>query len=138
VCSSDLDGSTFELVKDLADGELYIRLQNNSWNIIDEPGEYKMRLNIHYPDGDINGNDFSYLLINKNTIVIPQIEAESFVPAFHDGSNLVMVMPGDIPNAEVSLNKSRYALELLAECIDKSKEIDLNYTKDEIKSKIAA
>jgi hypothetical protein len=132
------DGSAFELVKDLEDGELYIWFQNNGWNIIDEPGEYEMRLNIHYYDGDINGNNFGYLLINKNTIVIPQIEVESFVTAFHDGTNMVMVMPGDIENAEVSLDKSKYSLELLAECIDKSKGVDLNSTKDEIKSKIAA
>lgn len=119
------DGSKFQLIRDLADGELYIFLRNNTWNILDAPGNYSMRINFHGRNGTITGLDFDYRLINKNTIVIRNIIKERFLPLFSQNSKMVLVMPGSIQNAEVDLTGSTLALGEISKCVDASSAVDL-------------
>lgn len=118
------DGSVFQLIKDLATGELYIWMKNISWNIADAPGEYTLRMNIEHRNS-INGGNYYYNLINKNTITINGLDVNDFIPSFMDGNKIVMVMPGDIQNAEIGLDGSSQATAMLAECIKQSASVNL-------------
>lgn len=119
------DGSRFQLIRDLADGELYIFLRNNVWNISDAPGNYRMRMNFHNRNGQISGLNFEYRLINKNTIVIRNIIKEQFLPLFANNNRAVFVMPGSIQNAEIDLTGSTNALTEISKCVDAARNVDL-------------
>lgn len=119
------DGSKFQLIRDLADGELYIFFQNTTWNISDPVGNYRMRINFHGRNGQISGLNFQYSLVNKNTIVIRNIIKEQFLPLFSGNSRAVLVMPGSIQNAEIDLTGSAKALSEISRCIDAARAVDL-------------
>ena len=119
------DGSRFQLIRDLADGELYIFMRNNVWNISDAPGNYRMRMNFHNRNGQISGLNFEYRLINKNTIVIRNIIKEQFLPLFSNNTRAVFVMPGSIQNAEIDLTGSTRTLSEISNCVDVSRDVDL-------------
>lgn len=119
------DGSKFQLIRDLDDGELYIWFKNNSWNINDQSGRYNMRINFEKNGRITSGLDFQYNLINKNTIVIRNIKKEMFLPLFSNGSKMLFVMPGSIQNAEVSLEGSTRALSEISNCVDRSVDVNL-------------
>jgi len=118
------DGSRFQLIRDLADGELYIFFRNNTWNISDAPGVYQMRANFHR-NGNVSGLNFQYNLVNKNTIVIRNIIKEQFLPLFSGNQRMVFVMPGSIQNAEVDLTGSARALSEVSNCVDAARSVDL-------------
>lgn len=118
------DGSRFQLIRDLADGELYIFFRNNTWNISDAPGLYQMRANFHR-NGNVSGLNFQYNLVNKNTIVIRNIIKEQFLPLFSGNQRMVFVMPGSIQNAEVDLTGSARALSEVSNCVDAARSVDL-------------
>lgn len=119
------DGSKFQLIRDLADGELYIFMQNMTWNISDPVGNYRMRINFHNRSGQITGLNFEYRLINKNTIVIRNIIKEQFLPLFSGNSRAVFVMPGSIQNAELDLTGSSKTLSEISRCVDAARGVDL-------------
>ena len=119
------DGSRFQLIRDLADGELYIFLRNNVWNISDAPGNYRMRMNFHNRNGQVSGLNFEYRLINKSTIVIRNIIKEEFLPLFANNSRAVFVMPGSIQNAEIDLTGSTRTLAEISNCVDAARSVDL-------------
>jgi hypothetical protein len=118
-CSAEVkyqDGSFFTLLKDLADGELYILFRNVQWNISDDPGNYQMRINFY------NGNrvvslDAVYELLNKNTLRIRGINPERFLPLFVDFSRMLFIMPGNIQNAQVSLTGTSAVVAAMSECM---------------------
>lgn len=118
------DGSQFQLIRDLADGELYIFFRNITWNISDAPGVYSMRANFHR-NGSIRGLNFQFKLVNKNTIVIRNIKKEDFIPLFSGNQKLLFVMPGTIQNAEIDLTGSSKALQEISKCIDAARTVDL-------------
>lgn len=119
------DGSRFQLIRDLADGELYIFMRNMTWNISDLPGNYRMRINFHSRNGQISGLNFEYRLINKNTIVIRNIIKEQFIPLFSNNNRAVFVMPGSIQNAEIDLVGSSKTLAEISRCVDVARGVDL-------------
>jgi len=119
------DGSKFQLIRDLDDGELYIFVRNNTWNVTDAPGIYNVRINFEKYGSIINGLNFQYNLLNKNTIVIRNIKKETFLPLFSNGNKMIFVMPGSIQNAEVSLEGSTRALTEIANCVDRSTGVNL-------------
>lgn len=133
------DGSTFQVIKDLETGEFYIYIKNNQWNISDKPGDYSgIRINIDQADGNVIGGDFNYYLINKNTLVIPAITVDNFLPPFLNGTKLNLVMPGDISNAEVGLDNIIPAMQEMSNCITKSKDVKLNTSNADTKPKVGA
>lgn len=121
-CGAELsfrDGSAFTLYKDLIDGEVYIVLSNTRWNIGDPPqSRSKLRLNFVSRGGDVKGGTIDYLLLNKNTIVIPGINSGAFIPDFMARHKLEIIMPGTIENATIPLDGTTRAVELLAKCVD--------------------
>lgn len=112
------DGSKFQLIKDLQSGEVYIWFQNMEWNIADAPGDYKFRMNIVDDRNNLIGGEMTYTLINKNTLAIRGIDAETFIPPFMTMAEIRFVMPGDIQNAYVPLNGSSGAVDKLLACMD--------------------
>ena len=110
------DGSFLHLVKDLADGEVYIYFQNMQWQIVDPVGEYSLRMNI-YTSNNVNGGEYIFYLQNKNTIVIPNLNVDDFLPSFIEGSQIQLIMSGTISNAEIPLEGSSQAISLMVECI---------------------
>jgi hypothetical protein len=119
------DGSRFQLIRDLNDGELYIYLQANMWAITDAPGIYQLRANFTSSNGRLNGINYQYQLVNKNTIVIRNIRKEDFIPLFSTNKLMTFVMPGTIQNTEVDLTGSLAALAEISKCIEASKSVDL-------------
>lgn len=118
------DGSRFQLIRDLADGELYIFFRNSTWNIADPAGTYQLRANFHR-NGAISGLNFQYTLVNKNTIVIRNIRKEQFLPLFNSNQRMIFVMPGSIQNAEVDLTGSSRALTEISNCVEAARRVDL-------------
>lgn len=114
------DGSFFSLIKDLADGELYILFHNVSWNITDNPGNYQMRINF-YKGNSVSGLTATYELLNKNTFRIRSIDPSKFLPLFMDFSRMVFIMPGSIPNAEVRLDGSTGVVAAMSDCVGQYK-----------------
>lgn len=119
------DGSKFQLIRDLDDGELYVFLRNNQWNIQDRPGRYNLRINFEKNGTIISGLTFEYTLMNKNTIVIRNIIKDKFLVPFVEGTKMTMIMPGSIQNAEVNLTGSTRTVIEMANCVNKSKGVNL-------------
>lgn len=119
------DGSRFQLIRDLADGELYIFLRNNTWNIADPAGVYRLRANFTRNNQVVSGLNFDYNLVNKNTIVIRNIRKENFLPLFTANHRMELVMPGSIQNASIDLTGSSRSLEEISKCIDVARSVDL-------------
>jgi hypothetical protein len=118
------DGSKFQVIRDLADGELYIFMQNMTWNISDPSGVYRLRANFKR-GSQVTGLNFDYRLVNKNTIVIRNIIKEQFLPLFTGNQTMTFVMPGSIQNAEVDLTGSSKTMAEVSRCIDVARGVDL-------------
>lgn len=119
------DGSRFQLIRDLADGELYIFLRNTSWNISDAPGNYQLRANFVRNSQVVSGLNFQYRLVNKDTIVIRNIKKETFLPLFTANESINIIMPGSIQNGTIDLTGSSRALEEISKCINAARGVDL-------------
>lgn len=119
------DGSRFQLIKNLVTGELYIWVQAMFWNISDQPGSTAVaRVNTHGKSGVIGG-DLTFLILNKNTIVIPEIQADGFIQAFMTQNEMHIIMPGTVENFVLSLKGSTKAIQSLSECVEASKKANL-------------
>ena len=123
------DGSRFQLVRDLEDGELYIFFRNNQWNIADETGmkkSYRLRANFEKHGNLTNGFNFEYNLLSKNIIVIRNIvKTGNFIPLFVENTKMTFIMPGDIQNSEVSLKGSLRVMEELSKCVSRADTLNL-------------
>ena len=112
------DGSKFQLVRDLKDGEVYFWLKNTDWNIADEFGKtYPVRINFYDNHGNVTGGDFEYLLVTKNTIVIRNLNVDEIIPVFMSMSKMKFIMEGNIQNLEVPLDGTTEGVKYLGECI---------------------
>ena len=115
------DGSKFQLIKDMEDGELYIWFRNFSWNISDEPNTIaQVGLGFYGSRGTVKYKTANFVLINKNTIVIPSINAENFIPDFMGLSKLIFRMPGTIDDAQLELRGTSVGINKMIECMDVS------------------
>lgn len=111
------DGSSFELIKDLADDELYILMVNNSWSINDSPNT-RANARLNFQSGNtISGGSATFELLNKNTIRFRGLLADRFLPDFVSAQKLIIVMPGSVPNAEVNLTGTSNGIDVLSNCI---------------------
>lgn len=110
------DGSEFNLIVDLSDGELYILFINNAWQINDNINNiYNFRINAH-TGNTIKGFNAEYELLSKNTIRIRDINVK-FMDVFAESNELRFIMPGNILNAVISLDGSREAVNQINNCI---------------------
>lgn len=120
-CYADIsyqDGSRFQLIRDLADGELWMLVRNVNWQIPDQPGSVNiLQANFHQGQ-NIYPMTFQYKVMNKNTIAIQNIIKDgSFLPYFMKSSKMIFIMPDNIENIQITLDGSRKALEDVARCI---------------------
>lgn len=113
------DGSAFQLIKDLDDGELYIWIRNHAWDIQQESDEYDgMVVIIEGDDNYVKSWPATYLLINKNTVAIRNINnALDFIVDFSKHKLLKIIMPDNISNIYLDLADSGKAMEALYECV---------------------
>lgn len=123
VCSANYvwrDGSEFRFFKDLVDGEVYMLLINNQWNIVDDVNKiYKMRI-VFYYGSRTDSSIIEYELISNNTIRMRNLNS-TFIQLFEESHKMNFIMPGDISNATISLNGSRQALDMMVECMNQFK-----------------
>lgn len=125
------DGSIFQLSLDLGTNEMWIYFKNLSWNIGDAPAEYTGNLTFRKNGRVVDGAPIFYDLVNKNTIVLRNINKELFLKSFSENDLMVFVMPGNISNAELSLLGSATALETLRQCVRRSEQTDLGNVEPE-------
>jgi hypothetical protein len=119
------DGSRFQLTRDLADGELFIFIRNNAWNIGDKPGKYNLRANFTKNGTAAGGLNLEYNLVNKNTIVVRNLNKDNFIPLFTNNNHMTFVMPGSIQNAELNLYGTKNVISEISRCIDVARGVDL-------------
>lgn len=114
------DGSKFQLIADLVDGEIYIWFKNHQWNISDAPGEYDgMTILIEGSGGTVRSWDAIYQLSNKNTILIRHLEGNNeLIDSIAYLHEMKFIMPGTIENASVPLEGSTRALESMITCLE--------------------
>lgn len=121
------DGSEVNIVKDLADGEFFIYIHTVGWNIQAE-GIGTLRSNFMFSNGTVSGAEAKFLILNKNTIVIPNIDVEKSLESIMKASNVSFIMPGNIQDISINLTGSSQAMSNIAECIQKSKSAPI-YSK---------
>ncbi|MGV8839550.1 MAG: hypothetical protein ACWA6X_04525 [Bauldia sp.] len=117
------DGSSFTLYKDLVNGDLFLVVVNNAWDVRDVTAgdEFPATYNFFYRDGSLYDSLRSYLVfVNKNTITVPDIAGEVFLPAFAAASYMRIIMPGNVENAYIALQGSTEGLTYLSQCVDAS------------------
>lgn len=115
------DGSKLELVKDLKSGELRIWHQAMGWNRINDEKmkKYSLRMNFYDQQGNVaDGGEIDYTLINKNTIVISQIDEKRFLKAFVNSNRINFIPEGNVSNTQVYFDgKSSDIANVLADCV---------------------
>lgn len=112
------DGSRLQIIQDLKDGELYINFNNNQWNVEGPYNtQHELTMNMYGKKG-VESWTATFNLSTKNSIQIRGIDYKSFLPAFMGYNKMVLIMPGTVENAEVSLVGSAAAVRLMAGCIE--------------------
>lgn len=129
------DGSNFQLIQDLADGELLIEFTNNDWNV---EGPYNdgnlldLTMNMYGRRG-VESYNVKFILVDKNTIQIRGIDYKTFLPDFMNYNKMVMIMPGDMQNSEMRLENSTAAIGLMTKCLDESDKIGTQKSLEKFK-----
>lgn len=113
------DGSYLLLIQDLKDGELLMEFQNLEWDISsDFDKQYPFKINVYSGDkSSARSWDAYFILSNKNTISIRGLDYKEFLPAFMNYSSMKFIMPGNIPNAVVSLENTTKAIGIMTDCL---------------------
>lgn len=113
------DGSEFQLIYDLYHRSLDIWFENFDWDIADEANlYYSMDMVIIGTGDNLISGEMEYFLEDKNSIYLYGVEPTgTFVDAFASMQELRFIMPGNIPNAYLSLEGSRDATRLFLNCI---------------------
>ena len=118
------DGSSVEVVKDMKDGELYIIIYNTDWNITDEPGVTGNGQMRFIKGNNITAtNDIELLLVNKNTVAIPNIYDDIFIPQFMKNDSMRLIMPGTTSNISIPLTGTMGVVEKMIECFYAFKDV---------------
>jgi hypothetical protein len=113
------DGSFIQIHRSLVDGEVWAIVHNTEWEI-QGPDRSSLRWNFFngLKNGLIAGANFDYVVKDKNTILILQIEPKRFSDAIWNTRYFTLVMPGNLQNLSASFeSKGSTMLAALAECI---------------------
>ena len=113
------DGSFIQIHRSLVDGEVWAIVHDTEWDI-QSPNGGSLRWNFFngLKNGLIAGADFDYILKDKNTILILQIDSKNFSQALWNSRYFTIVMPGNVPNISVSFERNGSSmLSALAECV---------------------
>ena len=117
--ASKKDGSFMEIHRSLVDGEVWAFVHDTEWEI-QGPEQGSLRWNFYngLKNGLIAGADFEFVVKDKNTILILQIQPKKFSEALWNARYFTLVMPGNLPNLSLSFEtKGSMMLAALAECI---------------------
>lgn len=126
-CSAELiyaenDGSYAQINKNLETGELYLYIRNTDWEIPNAPYEGKVLINVYnYQNKVFLSSDLGVQFINKNSIRLPNLLASDLINIFSKGSFIKIVMPDNVKNISLRLEKS--VIDALVECVDASKKV---------------
>jgi hypothetical protein len=118
------DGSFIQIHRSLVDGEVWAIVHDTEWEI-QGPDRGSLRWNFFngLKNGLIDGANFDYVLKDKNTILILQIEPKNFSQALWNARYFTLVMPGNAPNMSVSFeSKGSSMLSALAECVKQNEK----------------
>jgi hypothetical protein len=121
------DGSFIQIHRSLVDGEVWAIVHNTAWEI-EGQNRGELRWNFFGGKGTIvNGAGFEYVVKDKNTILILQIEPKRFSDAIWNTRYFTLVMPGNLQNLSASFeSRGSTMLAALAECI---KQNEAKYKK---------
>jgi hypothetical protein len=123
------DGSFMEIHRSLVDREVWAFVHDPEWEI-QGPDQGSFRWNFYngLKGGLIAGADFEFVVKDKNTILILQIEPKKFSEALWNARYFTLVMPGNLPNLSLSFeSKGSTMLAALAECIKQNEEKYKNF-----------
>jgi len=124
------DGSTLMIIQDLADGELYIHLTQNQWNIEGPyPTNSELELNFYKNNRIYLSVGSRFSLTGSNTIVIRGIDHDKFLGPFTESERMVFVIPGNVPNLTVGLRGVRNAFDFTTQCLRESQKVKTNLPK---------
>jgi len=118
------DGSSIEIHRSLVDGEVWAFVHDTEWEI-SGPDQGSLRWNFFsgQKDGLIAGANFDYIVKDKNTILILQIEPKKFSETLWNSRYFTLVMPGNLANLSVSFeSKGGSMLTSLAECVKQNEK----------------
>lgn len=123
------DGSFIQIHRSLVNGELWAIVHGTEWEIKgSDQGSLRWNFYSGAKNGLIAGANFDYVLRDKNTLLILQIEPNKFSEALWNSKYFTLVMPGDVPNFSVSFEtKGGTMLTGLAECIKQNAAKYKNY-----------
>ena len=112
------DGSFVQIHRSLVDGELWAIVHDTSWEISgEETGTLRWNF-FGNRQSLVSGGNLKFLVKDKNTILILQIESKTFTNAMWNSRYFTLVMPGDVANLSMSFeNKGAPTLAAMAECI---------------------
>jgi hypothetical protein len=115
------DGSSVQIGYDMGTQTMNIYFKNMNWQIVDQVNQvYEgLRINFFSSDGSVVGGNFSYLLIDKNSLLIPEVNIKPFLDAFSNRKQMVFVMPGTIENAHIDLTGTRQAVQYFTDCLSR-------------------
>lgn len=113
------DGSFIEIHRSLVDGEVWAIVHDTEWEIQGpERGQLRWNFFNGLKNGLIAGANFDYILKDKNTILMLQIEPKNFSEALWNARYFTLVMPGNVPNMSLSFeSKGSSMLSSLVECV---------------------
>lgn len=118
------DGSSVEVVKDMKDSELYIIVVNKDWYITDEPGTIgNGQMRFIKGDNITATKDIELVLVNENTIAIPNVYDDIFIPQFMENDSMRLIMPGTTSNISIPLTGTKNVVEKMIECFYAFKDV---------------
>lgn len=123
------DGSFIEIHRSLVDGEVWAIVHDTEWDI-QGPDRGQLRWNFFngLKNGLIAGANFDYVLKDKNTILMLQIEPKNFSEALWNARYFTLVMPGNVPNMSISFeSKGSSMLSAMAECVKQNEKKFKNF-----------
>lgn len=123
------DGSFIEIHRSLVDGELWAFVHDTEWEI-QGPDQGTLRWNFFngLKNGLVGGANFDYVLKDKNTLLILQIEPKKFSDALWNTKYFTLIMPGNVPNLSLSFeSKGGTMLTALAECVKQNEKKYKNF-----------
>jgi hypothetical protein len=123
------DGSFIQIHRSLVDGEVWAIIHNTAWEIEGQDrGQLRWNFFNGRKDGLIAGANFDYVLKDKNTILILQIEPKQFSEALWNARYFTLVMPGNVANLSLSFeSKGGSMLTSLAECVHQNEKKYKNF-----------
>jgi hypothetical protein len=122
------DGSHWSFIRDLADGEVYMVINNEDWSFAKRTVGKEFKANVVYVGrrGAREVVSFNFEILGPTAIRSRHIRTSVALTPFIQFAEMHLLMPGRNPvNLSASLEGTSDALNALSECVDLSKKVDL-------------